>query len=149
MGRIDDQWCVTCKSEFTTRDISCVGSAINWKAVTVVKFKCVCGCLLYIEQSVVQLFHACREYERHCDKLGCPNCLAVFKTMAGECYDDGKGSGNRRGCLLSYCKMARRGVGVVGIAGFRLRVYKIIKRACWILGIGACAWYCCHLIISK
>lgn len=149
MGRIDDQWCVTCKSEFTTRDISCVGSSINWKAVTVVKIKCVCGCLLYIEQSVVQLFHACRECERHCDKLGCPNCLAVFKTMAGECNQHGKCSCDRRGRLLSYCKMTGRSVGSIGVSRFRLCINKVVKWTSWILGIGACAWYCCHLIISK
>lgn len=149
MRRIDDQWCVACQSKLTARDVGCISSSINWKPATVVKLKCVCGGLLYIEQSIVQLFHPCRVCDRHRQKLSCPDCIAIFKSMTCECNHNGECSCDRRGRLLSYCKMTGRSVGSVGIGRLRLRINKVIKWTCWILGIGACAWYCCHIFISK
>lgn len=149
MRRIDDEWCVTCKSKLTSRDIGCVSSSINWKATGVIELKCVCGSLLHIKESIIQLFHPCRVCYRHSNKLRCSDCIAVFKAMTCECNHHGECSCDRRGRLLAHCKMTGRSVGSVGVRGLRLRIYKVIKWTCWILGIGAASWKIWHVIISN
>ena len=89
MRGIHNQRCIACQGKLTPRHIGIIRASIHWDTVNIIELKCVCGGLLYIKESVIELLHPCSTCEGHVDEFGCSNCLAIFKTMAWECHYDG------------------------------------------------------------
>lgn len=81
MTRIDDWQSGPYDGELTAGDVSSVVPSIDGKPVIAIKLEGVCGSLLYIEGTVVKLFHTCRYGKRKGNELRCPQCLAILETM--------------------------------------------------------------------
>ena len=107
MGRVYYRECLTCQRELSPRHVGRVPRAIYRKSVLIEQFKCICGCLLYIEYPIIQLLHPCSTCERHRDKLGCAKCLTVLKAMIGDSDYDREGLGDAFWSILPIGEMAK------------------------------------------
>ena len=83
MRWINNKWYITCQSKLSPRNIGVVSYGIYRQSTDIIEFKCVCGCILNIEESVVQLLHPCSKCDGDVDELGCTDCLTILKSMTG------------------------------------------------------------------
>lgn len=107
MRGVNDWKCWSCQSKLTTRYEGRVCSSVYWETSSIEEFKCICGCLLYIKQPVVELLHPCRECDWERDKLSCPECLAIAKSVSCDGNHNRKCRSDRLGSELSGSEMAK------------------------------------------
>ena len=95
MRRINTENLRTIESELSTRYERSISPPIDCDHIRVIELECICGSLLNIESSVIQLFHPRGVGKGNSDKLSCPQCLSILETMSDdgdhywECIRDG------------------------------------------------------------
>ncbi len=87
MTRINNRKCGTCNGKLTARYVWSITAPVNWKGVGSVQMKCICGGLLNVEESVIELFHPCCSCEGKGVELSCSQCLSVGNAVVRERND--------------------------------------------------------------
>lgn len=106
MGRIDHEWCISCQSKLATRYVRRIPPAIYRQRAGVVQFKCICGGLLNIEKTIVELFHPCSHCEGYSDELSCSDCISIYEAMVYNSDDYWKGVRDICGGVLEVGEVA-------------------------------------------
>ena len=77
MGWVDHEYW-SGDGELTPRYIGSKRSGINRYGLSIGKYKCICGCELYVGKGIVKLYHPSGGGE-----LECPDCLTIAQSMSG------------------------------------------------------------------
>ncbi len=125
MGGIDDE--VAVDGELSARYICSKGSTIDRHGLRIGEYECVCGCLLNVSYSVVQLFHPGGRSEGNGDELSCAECLSIAHAMGGLGYHDREGIRDIIGSKLTERKMAKGRIWGNGIFVGRLFVDEVVE----------------------
>ena len=84
MRRVDTENLRTIESELSTRYERSISPPVDWEHIRIIELECICGNLLNIESSIIQLLHPRSACEGNSDELSCPQCLSILEAMSND-----------------------------------------------------------------